>query len=322
MVERVTDVAREACNEAIDAFIDSGRCDFIDGLRRPVPDEGLPLVGQPAGRGHAAVRGVGARRSSAGSAARSPRAAPPPGRDARVLQGHARRAPPTSPQDRRRRHADLPARRPDRRRAPDRRGRPALDGMVLVLAGLDTTKSQLGYNFHYLATHPEDRRRLVEDPSLIPTAIEELLRFHAFVPPARKLKQDVEYRGLPDEEGADGADAPVVGEPRPAGVRGRPARSASTAARTATSPSAPARTGAPAPISPGASSSSPWRSGTSGSPTTSSTTAEPLVEHGWQCGLGQPAADVVGVSRPETEVPHADRGRARSCAPARAAATS
>ena len=36
--------------------------------------------------------------------------------------------------------------------------------VVLVLAGLDTTKSQLGYNFHYLATHPEDRRRLVEDP--------------------------------------------------------------------------------------------------------------------------------------------------------------
>src|SRR4029079_17529201 len=73
--------------------------------------------------------------------------------------------------------------------------------VVLVLAGLDTTKSQLGYNFHHLATHPEDRARLVADPSLMPTAIEELLRFAAFVPPARKLKQDVEYEGCPMKAG-------------------------------------------------------------------------------------------------------------------------
>ena len=73
--------------------------------------------------------------------------------------------------------------------------------MTLVLAGLDTTKSQLGYNFHYLATHPEDRRRLVEDPGLIPSAIEELLRFNAFVPPARKLQSDIEYEGCPMEKG-------------------------------------------------------------------------------------------------------------------------
>jgi cytochrome P450 len=73
--------------------------------------------------------------------------------------------------------------------------------VVLVLAGLDTTKSQLGYNFHYLATHPDDRRRIVDDPALIPSAIEELLRYHAFVPPARKLARDVEYEGCPMREG-------------------------------------------------------------------------------------------------------------------------
>jgi cytochrome P450 len=73
--------------------------------------------------------------------------------------------------------------------------------VVLVLAGLDTTKSQLGYNFHYLATHPEDREQLVKDPSLLPAAIEELLRYHAFVPPARKLKHDIEYEGCPMQAG-------------------------------------------------------------------------------------------------------------------------
>ena len=29
--------------------------------------------------------------------------------------------------------------------------------VTLVLAGLDTTKSQLGFNFHHLATNPDDR---------------------------------------------------------------------------------------------------------------------------------------------------------------------
>jgi cytochrome P450 len=35
----------------------------------------------------------------------------------------------------------------------------------------------------------------------MPTAIEELLRFNAFVPPARKLKQDIEYEGCPMKAG-------------------------------------------------------------------------------------------------------------------------
>jgi cytochrome P450 len=72
---------------------------------------------------------------------------------------------------------------------------------TLVLAGLDTTKSQLGFNFHHLATHPDDRRRLAADPSLIPVAVEELLRAFAFVPPARKLRADIDYEGCPMKRG-------------------------------------------------------------------------------------------------------------------------
>ena len=47
---------------------------------------------------------------------------------------------------------------------------------VLVLAGLDTTRAQLGYMFRHLALHPEDRRRLIEEPEIIPYAVEEVLR--------------------------------------------------------------------------------------------------------------------------------------------------
>ena len=55
--------------------------------------------------------------------------------------------------------------------------------------------------FHHLATHPDDRRLLAEDPSRIPAAIEEMLRVFAFVPPARKLASDIEFHGCPMKKG-------------------------------------------------------------------------------------------------------------------------
>ena len=72
---------------------------------------------------------------------------------------------------------------------------------VLVLAGLDTVKQELGYTFLHLATHPGDRRRIVESPELIPTAVEELLRAYSVAPPARKLTQDVNFHGCPVQKG-------------------------------------------------------------------------------------------------------------------------
>jgi cytochrome P450 len=47
---------------------------------------------------------------------------------------------------------------------------------LLVLAGLDTVASSLSCMVEWLARHPEERRMLVDDPELWPTAIEELLR--------------------------------------------------------------------------------------------------------------------------------------------------
>jgi cytochrome P450 len=48
---------------------------------------------------------------------------------------------------------------------------------LLLLAGLDTVTATLGCNIAYLASNPSKRRSLVEDPSLVPTAVEELLRW-------------------------------------------------------------------------------------------------------------------------------------------------
>jgi cytochrome P450 len=47
---------------------------------------------------------------------------------------------------------------------------------LLLIGGLDTVTATLDCMVEFLATHPGHRRQLVEDPSLIPAAVEELLR--------------------------------------------------------------------------------------------------------------------------------------------------
>jgi cytochrome P450 len=73
--------------------------------------------------------------------------------------------------------------------------------VLMFQAGLDTVASQLSYALYHFATHPDDRRRIVADPSLIPAANEELLRYYAIVPPGRKVMQDTEVAGCPMKAG-------------------------------------------------------------------------------------------------------------------------
>ena len=73
--------------------------------------------------------------------------------------------------------------------------------LLLFMAGLDTVAMQLSYSFLHLATHDEDRIRLVENPALIPSAIEEFVRYYAFVTPGRKVVKDTELGGCPVKAG-------------------------------------------------------------------------------------------------------------------------
>ena len=66
---------------------------------------------------------------------------------------------------------------------------------LLLLAGIDTTWSAIGASIWHLARTPTDRERLVREPGLLPTAIEELLRAYAPVTMARLVKEDVELNG-------------------------------------------------------------------------------------------------------------------------------
>jgi cytochrome P450 len=68
--------------------------------------------------------------------------------------------------------------------------------IVLVLvAGIDTTWSAIGSAIWHLAQNPDDLARLVNEPEIMPLAVEEFLRFYAPVTMARLVKEDVEFHG-------------------------------------------------------------------------------------------------------------------------------
>lgn len=68
---------------------------------------------------------------------------------------------------------------------------------VIAGAGVDTTGRMFGWMAKVLAEHPGQRAELVADRSLIPNAIEELLRFESSAPnAARYVTEDVELHGI------------------------------------------------------------------------------------------------------------------------------
>jgi cytochrome P450 len=73
---------------------------------------------------------------------------------------------------------------------------------LLASAGNETTTRLIGWTGKVLAENPDQRRELVEDRSLIPNAIEELLRYEAPSPvQARYVTKDVEHYGQTVTEG-------------------------------------------------------------------------------------------------------------------------
>lgn len=74
---------------------------------------------------------------------------------------------------------------------------------MFTIAGLDTVTSSLSVQFAWLATHPEERQRLIADPSMWRTAIEELMRTESPVPQGglRWAAEDLEINGVEVKKG-------------------------------------------------------------------------------------------------------------------------
>jgi cytochrome P450 len=91
--------------------------------------------------------------------------------------------------------------------AKDKSGQPLSDGHVLgslrllLIAGIDTTWSAIGSSLWHLAKTSADRERLVAEPELMPSAVEELLRAYAPVTMAREVMKDTVISGCPVKSG-------------------------------------------------------------------------------------------------------------------------
>jgi len=92
--------------------------------------------------------------------------------------------------------------------AQDIDGEPLADDAVyslvelLISGGVGTTASLVSQTLVHLSRHPGQRRRLIDEPDLLPRAVEEFLR--AFSPTqalARTVTRDVDFRGCPMRKG-------------------------------------------------------------------------------------------------------------------------
>jgi cytochrome P450 len=69
--------------------------------------------------------------------------------------------------------------------------------ILLLIAGIDTTWSAIGSSLWHLAQNPQDHQRMLDDPEVIPFAIEEFLRAYAPVTMARLVAKDNDFHGCP-----------------------------------------------------------------------------------------------------------------------------
>ena len=92
---------------------------------------------------------------------------------------------------------------PDGSRRPLTRDEVITYASMVAGAGNETATRLIGFTMQLLAQHPDQRRLLVDDPSLIPNAIEEILRLESPSPAqGRYVQHDVELHGTIVPEGS------------------------------------------------------------------------------------------------------------------------
>ena len=74
--------------------------------------------------------------------------------------------------------------------------------LILAIAGNETTRNMISHGLLLLLAHPEQKERLLREPALLPSAVEEMLRYR---PPVmyfrRTVMADTELRGVPLRKG-------------------------------------------------------------------------------------------------------------------------
>ena len=202
-VGKLEPLTRRICNALIDEFIAAGRCDAAQQYARHIPVRIIAyMLGVPVRDSHLFIRWihemleVGASDDELNSNA------------TKAMRDYFRHHIALRKEGRTEADPDGPA--PDLIRLMmdgSLNGVPFEERHVLgtltllMVAGIDTTWSAIGASILHLARHPDDRRRLIEEPGLMPTAVEELLRAYSPVTMAREVREDVELGGCPMKKG-------------------------------------------------------------------------------------------------------------------------
>lgn len=200
-VRQIEDSVRQDCVEAIESFLDKGQCDFIEDFAKIYPTKVfLRIVGLPLedtgfmGWVETIFEGLGHFGDEAEDQLQAQREIH------KYFEGvlkDRRENPPANPEED---FFSIIA-------SSQINGRPITNeeflnmSEVLLLAGLDTIKSQLRDIFYHLAITPKDREWIVREPEIIPNAIEEFLRAHNIVMTARQVAQDTDFHGCPMKKG-------------------------------------------------------------------------------------------------------------------------
>jgi hypothetical protein len=195
-IDRLRPKARTICNELIDAFIDKGSCDAAVEYAQHIPTRVMAhMLGVPESDGELFRTWINAtlQEGVTDNAALM---------QALVEMTEYFRGPML---ERRQKPGTDLISYLVQQKYPD--GRTLSDNHVLgsvrllLVAGIDTTWSAIGAFIWHLARTPADRRRLVAEPALMPTAIEELLRAYAPVTMAREVMAETEIAGCPFKPG-------------------------------------------------------------------------------------------------------------------------
>jgi cytochrome P450 len=161
---------REIATELIDAFAAEGRCDLLRDLAAQLPSRVIgELIGIPA-----------ERREGLLEATESLISADPQGETRNDAFAHIYGEFATLLEERRReRREDLMSALLDAEIDGKGLSQAELLGFccLLVLGGNDTTTNLIANGAVLLARHPEQRKQLLTDPTLVPRAVEEMLRY-------------------------------------------------------------------------------------------------------------------------------------------------
>ena len=195
-VEKLEPRMRAICNELIDEFITEGRCDAAARYTKHVPVRTIAhMLGIPEKDGDLFIKWIhailelGIKNESALLQAVDEMT------EYFAAEIEKRRTHPTDDLISYLMNAMLP------NGAPLEDAQDTNTQRLLLIAGIDTTWSAIGASLWHLAKTPEDRKRLAADPSLMPTAIEELLRAYSPVTMAREVMKETVVSGCPVKPG-------------------------------------------------------------------------------------------------------------------------